>query len=194
MTRIIAGKAGGRRLSGPRGSATRPTSDRVREALFSALESQLGDLTGLRFLDLYAGTGAVGLEAWSRGAGVVAFVESDRSAVAVVRANATSIGFHKPQIHPTTALRALAMAPPAPFDLVFADPPYGTPDEELGRVLTALIEQQWLAPGALVVLERSSRDGAPPWPAALAQVGLKRYGETALFTSTFQEPEAGESG
>ena len=79
MTRIIGGTAGGRRLETPRGSATRPTSDRVREALFSAIEARTGSLDGLRFLDLYAGSGAVGLEAWSRGAGVVTLVEQDRN-------------------------------------------------------------------------------------------------------------------
>src|ERR687894_2464515 len=95
MTRIIAGRAGGRRLETPKGAQTRPSSDRVREALFSAVESWCGSLQGLRFLDLYAGSGAVGLEAWSRGAGVVTLVEQDRRTAALISANAKTLGFPK---------------------------------------------------------------------------------------------------
>src|SRR6476619_6720733 len=98
MTRIIGGSAGGRRLKTPHGEATRPTSDRVREALFSTLESQLGSLTGLRFLDLYAGSGAIGLEAMSRGAGVLTSVESDRRTARMVQENATTLGFRKVEV------------------------------------------------------------------------------------------------
>src|SRR6476620_12094520 len=98
MTRIIGGTAGGRRLRTPGGEATRPTSDRVREALFSALESRLGSLTGLRFLDLYAGSGAVGLEAMSRGAGVVTAVESDRRTARLVQQNADALGFRRAEV------------------------------------------------------------------------------------------------
>src|SRR3954466_15025458 len=93
MTRIIGGSAGGRRVSVPRGVLTRPTSDRVREALFSAVESWCGSLRGLRFLDLYAGSGAVGLEAWSRGAGVVTLVEHDRRTASLIVQNARALGF-----------------------------------------------------------------------------------------------------
>src|SRR6476619_8665658 len=98
MTRIIGGTAGGRRIATPRGANTRPTSDRVREALFSAVESWCGSLSGLRFLDLYAGSGAVGLEAWSRGAGVVTLVEQDRRTAALVSANARELGFAKADV------------------------------------------------------------------------------------------------
>src|SRR5689334_7957728 len=98
MTRIIGGTAGGRRLRTPTGDATRPTSDRVREALFSTLESQLGSLTGLRVLDLYAGSGAVGLEAMSRGAGVVTAVESDRRTAGLAQDNARTLGFHRVEV------------------------------------------------------------------------------------------------
>ena len=93
MTRIIAGTAGGRRIKTPAGDGTRPTSDRVREALFSAIDSELGSIAGLRFLDVYAGSGAVGLEARSRGAGVVTLVEHDRRAAALIRENARTLGF-----------------------------------------------------------------------------------------------------
>ena len=107
MTRIIGGTAGGRRLKTPTGDATRPTSDRVREALFSTLESQLGSLTGLRFLDLYAGSGAVGLEAMSRGAGVVTAVESDRRTARLVKDNAETLGFRKVEVLALPVERAL---------------------------------------------------------------------------------------
>ena len=111
MTRIIGGTAGGRRLKTPTGDATRPTADRVREALFSALESQLGSLTGLRFLDLYAGSGAVGLEAMSRGAGVVTSVESDRRTARMVQDNATTLGFRKVEVLALPVARALGQRP-----------------------------------------------------------------------------------
>ena len=111
MTRIIGGTAGGRRLKTPAGDATRPTSDRVREALFSALESQLGSLTGLRFLDLYAGSGAIGLEAMSRGAGVVTSVESDRRTARMVQDNAGTLGFRKVEVVALPVARALGAAP-----------------------------------------------------------------------------------
>src|SRR6188768_3436238 len=98
MTRIIGGTAGGRRIDTPRGVTTRPTSDRVREALFSAIEAWCGSLQGLRFLDLYAGSGAVGLEAWSRGAGVVTLVEQDRRTARLIDQNAKALGFPKAEV------------------------------------------------------------------------------------------------
>src|SRR4051795_5085420 len=93
MTRIIGGTAGGRRIKAPSGDNTRPTSDRVREALFSSIDAELGSVTGLRFLDLYAGSGAVGLEARSRGAGVVTMVEHDRRTAGLIRENPRDLGF-----------------------------------------------------------------------------------------------------
>ncbi|MEI2809236.1 MAG: 16S rRNA (guanine(966)-N(2))-methyltransferase RsmD [Nocardioides sp.] len=184
MTRIIAGKARGRRLAGPKGSNTRPTSDRVREALFSSLTSALGSLEGLRFLDLYAGTGAVGLEAWSRGAGVVGFVESDRSAAALIAANAKAIGFQRPQLHTATVGRVLDTPPGAPFDVVFADPPYDVPSADVDAVLDALIGHGWVSEGGLVIVERSVRVPAPLWPVGLEPTSTKKYGETVLHTAT----------
>src|ERR1700742_3026061 len=116
MTRIIGGSAGGRTISTPRGNATRPTSDRVREALFSAIEAWCGSLQGLRFLDLYAGSGAVGLEAWSRGAGVVTLVESDRRTCRLIGQNAQVLGFAKPNVVCSEVNHALATPPAAPYD------------------------------------------------------------------------------
>ena len=111
MTRIIGGAAGGRRIATPQGAQTRPTSDRVREALFSALESWAGSLHGLRFLDLYAGSGAVGLEAWSRGATDVTLVESDRRTAALVAGNARELGFRGADVVAASVASALTARP-----------------------------------------------------------------------------------
>jgi 16S rRNA (guanine966-N2)-methyltransferase len=184
MTRIIGGDAGGRRIQTPGGAQTRPTTDRVREALFSALEARLGSLRGLRFLDLYAGSGAVGLEALSRGAGVLTAVESDRRTARLVQQNARSLG---PQLDRQTDVlaqpvaRVLATPPRAPYDVVFADPPYSLPEPEVTETLAALVDNQWTGPGTLVVLERSARSPEPVWPDRLTRVKQRNYGETTLW-------------
>lgn len=181
MTRIIGGHAGGRRLKTPSGAATRPTSDRVREALFSALESRLGSLAGLRFLDLYAGSGAVGLEAMSRGAGAVTLVESDRGTARLVQANAGTLGMHRAEVAALPVARFLAQPPRAPYDVVFADPPYPLGEAELTGVLELLVVHDWLAVGAIVVVERSARSVEPDWPASLVRRSMREYGETVLW-------------
>jgi 16S rRNA (guanine966-N2)-methyltransferase len=186
MTRIISGSAGGRRLQTPPGSSTRPTSDRVREALFSRLEHR-GLLEGTNVLDLYAGSGALGLEAASRGAALVLLVESHKAAVKVIRANVAVVGHPGVRVLSDTVERALAAGPPAGtrMDLVLLDPPYDVSEDALAAVLAALVEQQWLAPEAFVVVERSSRSPQPTWPEGLELSGEKRYGETAVW---FAEP------
>lgn len=181
MTRIIGGSVGGRRISTPRGSATRPTSDRVREALFASIESWCGSLAGLRFLDLYAGSGAVGLEAWSRGAGVVTLVEHDRRTAALIAANAKELGFARAHVIAASVTRTLARTPLAPYDVAFLDPPYAQTGGELSADLVALSEHGWLVPGAMVVVERASRAGEPPWPDGMLDAREKRYGDTALW-------------
>ncbi len=181
MTRIIGGSAGGRRIETPRGAATRPTSDRVREALFSAIESWCGSLHGLRFLDLYAGSGAVGLEAWSRGAEGVTLVESDRRTATLVAKNARSLGFAAADVVCGSVAGILARPPSAPYDVVFLDPPYPLADAAVAGDLALLAAEGWLAPGALVVVERSSRSPEPSWPAEVAALRHKRYGETTLW-------------
>lgn len=181
MTRIIGGTAGGRRIATPRGAATRPTSDRVREALFSAVESWCGSLHGLRFLDLYAGSGAVGLEAWSRGAGVVTMVESDRRTAALIAENARTLGFTKADVVCAPVAGTLGRPPAAPYDVVFLDPPYPLADAAVGEDLALLGSRQWLVPGAMVVVERSSRSPEPPWPPEIEREREKRYGETTLW-------------
>lgn len=188
MTRIISGTAGGRRLNTPRGVATRPTSDRVREALFSAIESWCGSLRGLRFLDLYAGSGAVGLEAWSRGAGVVTLVESDRRTAALVRDNARRLGFTQADVRAASVPTTLQQPPPAPYDVVFSDPPYPVPAPDVDRDLAALVDRDWLVPEALVVVERSARGTAPTWPDGLQPVRSRRYGETVLWYGHAADP------
>lgn len=181
MTRIIGGHAGGRRLATPRGDATRPTSDRVREALFSAIESWCGSLQGLRFLDLYAGSGAVGLEAWSRGAEVVTLVEHDRRTASLVRSNAASLGCAAADVRTGAVRSVLATPPEGPYDVVFSDPPYPLGDDKVTADLEALVAHGWLAPEALVVVERGSRGPALTWPAGLVAERSRRYGETVLW-------------
>jgi 16S rRNA (guanine966-N2)-methyltransferase len=181
MTRIIGGRAGGRRIATPRGASTRPTSDRVREALFSAIESWCGSLSGLRFLDLYAGSGAVGLEAWSRGAGVVTMVEQDRRTATLISTNARQLGFNKADVVAAPVSGTLARTPTAPYDVVFLDPPYAHPDDDVAADLAALRDQEWLVPGAMVVVERGSRGPEPAWPDGFIDHREKKYGETVLW-------------
>ncbi|GAA4108846.1 16S rRNA (guanine(966)-N(2))-methyltransferase RsmD [Knoellia locipacati] len=178
MTRIIAGTAGGRELRTPPGRGTRPTSDRVREALFSALEAR-DALAGARVMDLYAGSGALGLESASRGAAEVTLVESDRAAASVVRDNAARLGL-RASVLPTTVSSALAGAP-RPLDLVFLDPPYDLSEESLAGDLAALVDRGWLVEDALVVVERSKRSAEPAWPEGLVPERLKKYGETVIW-------------
>lgn len=176
MTRVIAGVARGRRLAVPAGGRTRPTADRTREGLFSTLAS-LVDLQGCRFADLYAGSGAVGLEALSRGASHVLLVERDDRALRALRANVAAVGL------PGTEVRAAAVStvlgggpPPAPYDAAFLDPPY---DDPVADALAALVP--WLADGAVVAVERSSRDAPLVWPEGLEPLRERRYGEALLW-------------
>lgn len=175
MTRIIAGDWRGRRLATPRGSDTRPTSDRVREALFSSLESELGGFHGLRVLDLYAGSGALGLEALSRGAAHAEFVEKDRTAAAVIKRNIAELGVPqgRASVHAIPVDRFVSKLVDG-FDLIFLDPPYSMPTEELAAVVSAL------PPGGLIVVERSSRE-AFVWPGTRSGLRERRYGETTLW-------------
>jgi len=183
VTRIIAGAAGGRRLVVPGGRATRPTSDRAREGLFSAVLAALGALDRAAVLDLYAGSGAVGLEALSRGASDVLLIESDPRAVQVIRRNIESVGLRGAAVVQDRVDRALRRGPGTgrPRDLVFADPPYSAGRDELHEMLALLAANGWLATGALVVVERDARSGPPLWPAGYAAYRSRRYGETVLW-------------
>lgn len=182
MTRIVAGSLGGRRIAAPPGAHTRPTSDRVREALFSALDT-LTDLGGARVADLYAGSGAVGLEALSRGAAHVLLVEKDPRAARVIRQNIADLGANgAARLRTGTVAQALAAGPEGgPYDVVFADPPYAVPDEEITAMLAALVDGGWLATDAVVIVERSSRTPPPEWVPGITALRTRRYGETTLW-------------
>ncbi|HEY2442697.1 MAG TPA: 16S rRNA (guanine(966)-N(2))-methyltransferase RsmD [Streptosporangiaceae bacterium] len=180
--RIIAGAAGGRRLAVPAGDQTRPTSDRAREGLFGTVQGICGPLDGASVLDLYAGSGAVGLEALSRGAARALLVEADPRAVRVIRANIAALGLAGAELAASRVERVLARGPGAGrFALAFADPPYAAAGGEIAAVLTALIDQRWLIQGALVAVERSTRSGPVPWPAGYAPDRSRRYGEATLW-------------
>jgi 16S rRNA (guanine966-N2)-methyltransferase len=188
MSRIIAGSAYGKQLRTPTGDRTRPTTERVREALFSALATWAGgagqapdqQLAGIRLADLYAGSGAIGLEAASRGASEVVLVESHRSAIELIRRNVATTRLGEPvRVVPATVATYLAGEPQV-FDVVWLDPPYSTPAQEVDQVLARLAEA-WLAPDGLVVLERSRRDPEPNWPDSLAVHWARRYGDTQLY-------------
>lgn len=183
MTRIIAGAAGGRRLATAPGMTTRPTGDRAREGLFATVLAVLGGLDGAAVLDLYAGSGAVGLEALSRGASDVLLVEAESRAARVIRQNIALVGLPGAQLITDKVDRVLARGPgEAPTrDFVFADPPYAAGDEELAQMLAALIRHGWLAPGALVAIERSTRSGPPAWPVGYETDRSRRYGEATLW-------------
>lgn len=176
VTRIVAGTAGGRRLKVPP-KGTRPTSDRVREALFSSLESMV-DLDGAKVLDLYAGSGALGFEALSRGAAHATFVESDKRAVDVLKVNAKELGFSNTTIAQRTA-EAYVVGEGEKFDVVFADPPYAVGDDELAKVLRGIAPR--LAADAVLIVERASRSGEPAWPDEVEPLRAKRYGDTAVY-------------
>jgi 16S rRNA (guanine966-N2)-methyltransferase len=185
MTRIVSGFAGSLTLQVPK-SGTRPTSDRVREAVFSGLEAR-DRVRGAHVLDLYAGSGALGLEAASRGAAHVVLVEKSAAAAVICRRNAAAVVRAAPKDtpRPTVDVRATAVLPyltaasaVTPFDVVFVDPPYDLPDGELLAVLTALVPL--LAEDAVVCVERSTRDGAPTLPDGLELDRTRAYGETAV--------------
>ena len=181
MTRVIAGAAGGRRLAVPGGVSARPTSDRAREGLFGTVVSEIGSLAGKNVLDLYAGSGAVGLEALSRGARDVLMVESDAQAVAVIRANIETVGLEGARVTRDRVERLLAsQGRPDRYDLVFADPPYAMTTAAVTRVLT-LLTDGWLAHDALVVVERATRSGPVHWPPGYLPGKSRRYGEATFW-------------
>jgi 16S rRNA (guanine966-N2)-methyltransferase len=174
MTRIIAGTHRGRRLQVPAGTGTRPTADRAREGLFSSLLS-LVDLDGAAVLDLYAGSGALGLEALSRGAGTATLVENDPTALRVLRGNVEDLGLPA-AVEDADVRRFLAGSRLTTYDVVLVDPPY---DVEVAPVLEALLP--WVAEDGLVVVERRTRSGAPALPDGLVEERSRRYGEATLW-------------
>lgn len=178
MTRIIAGSAKGRSLKVPE-KGTRPTSDRVREAIFSSLEHRLGSFAGLCVYDLYAGSGAFGFEAMSRGATSALLVEHDRKAVDVIRNNATTTGLPA-QVVAGDVAQFVKRAPAPLPDVVFVDPPYDMPAavirDQLGALLAQIPDHE-----VLLVVERSSRDTESPIPPGCTDVDIRTLGETAVI-------------
>jgi 16S rRNA (guanine966-N2)-methyltransferase len=170
VIRIVAGVAGGRRLVVPPRGRTRPTSDRAREGLFSAL----GSLEGLRVLDLYAGSGALGLEALSRGAAHATLVESDPAALRALRANVAALALSEARVVADRVERFLDGRPQR-YDVALADPPYAL---DVGPVLLALLA--WVGPDGVAVVERATRSGSP-WPSGWAAIKERRYGEATLW-------------
>jgi 16S rRNA (guanine966-N2)-methyltransferase len=193
VTRIIAGTAGGRRLATAGGRVTRPTSDRTREGLFATVLALRGGLAGATVLDLYAGSGAVGLEALSRGAADVILVESDPRAAQVITANIAAVGLPGARLVADKVTRVLARGPAGARrrDFVFADPPYALAGAELGRVLAALVSEGWLAPGAVVAVERATRSGPLIWPAGYEPDRSRKYGDTTLWYGLGTGPKPG---
>ncbi|MFJ5264520.1 16S rRNA (guanine(966)-N(2))-methyltransferase RsmD [Streptomyces sp. NPDC088387] len=182
MTRVIAGTAGGRRLAVPPGQGTRPTSDRAREGLFSTWQSLLGTpLQGERVLDLYAGSGAVGLEALSRGAGHTLLVEADAKAARTIRENVKNIALPGAEVRPGKAEQIIRTAPEQPYNIVFLDPPYAVTDDDLREILLTLGSEGWLAPEAIVTVERSTRGGEFRWPDGFEALRSRRYGEGTFW-------------
>jgi 16S rRNA (guanine966-N2)-methyltransferase len=195
--RIVGGTARGRRLAVPR-AGTRPTADAVREAVFGALTARWSALSGLAVLDLYAGSGAMGLEAVSRGAGSLLAVESNAGAVAVIRTNSaavappgTDVSIRRQRVE-----SVLGGPPPHPFDLVLADPPYVDAVAAAARVLPMLVTGGWLSPDAAVVWEQAARADPPRWPAGLQPWPVRRYGEAAVHVAVFApaDPALGGDG
>ncbi len=182
MPRVIAGDAGGRRLKAPPGKGTRPTSDRVKEALFSSL----GDLTGLRVLDLYAGSGGLAIESLSRGAAAAVLVEQDRRTAQVVRENLATADVQDRATVLVCPVAAFCSKPTGgPFDLVLADPPYAIPITTLVEELTMLVGVGAIRPGTRVVLERDQRTPEPT-PGLLRHDRDRAYGDTVLRFFTYQ--------
>ena len=156
--RIIAGQWRGRPLQAPAGQATRPTADRTRETLFSMLLSRLGSFDGLRVADIYAGSGALGLEALSRGAAHATFVENDPRALAAIRANLLALQANdRAEVIPSAITN---FVPTQPFDLIFADPPYGA--RSGSHAVEAIARANWLAPGGWLAVETNAREPVDP--------------------------------
>lgn len=177
--RIVGGTAGGRRLQAPEGRDTRPTADRTREALFSTLAT-LAE-AGARFLDLYAGSGAVGLEARSRGAAAVTLLEHNPGALRVLRENVAALALGECTVLAGKVATVLARGSDAVFEVVFADPPYALPAPDLAEVLGLAVAHGWLAAEAVVVVERAGRDRDWVWPDGFLDVQHRRYGEATLW-------------
>lgn len=193
MSRIISGEARGRTIKVPP-DGTRPTSDRAKEGLFSSLQVRFG-FVGQRVLDLFAGSGALGLEAASRGAEEVVLVESDPKAVEVIKHNIAVVGHPNVHIEPVKASAYVPRAPREHFSMVLADPPYDLPDEDVAAMLEALVPT--LVDGAAVVIERHRDSPETAWPDGFTPTGQKLkkrlYGIARMDMATFHRDEGEDS-
>lgn len=182
--RIIAGVAKGRPLASV-ADATRPTSDRAREAIFSSLTSEFGEFTGLNFLDLFAGSGAIGLEAQSRGAAIVHAVEKDLGAQRTINENIEIVAAAKPvgkfSLFAMSAEHFLKDLVKIKYEIVYIDPPYNFPNEELEQLLERLHVGEFLSDDALVAVERTSRSKEPNWPTGFELARSKNYGQASIY-------------
>ena len=181
--RIIAGVAKGRNLASVAG-ATRPTSDRAREALFSTLLSEFGEFDNLKFLDLFAGSAAVGLEALSRGASLVHAVEKDDAAVKTIRANQAIVEKSKPagifHLYAMSAQKFLGNIGNQ-YDIIFIDPPYDFSDQAVHELLNMILQNNFIKSGGVIVIERATKGSYVNWPAPLKELRTKEYGVATLY-------------
>lgn len=185
--RIVAGAHRGRTLDAPRGTDTRPTSDRVREAVFSALEARFDAIDGSSVLDAFAGSGALGLEALSRGASRVTFIERERAASSCVARNLDTLGLSASAtiVRADTFTAARSRLPGAPFALLFVDPPYRIVPAQVSALLGDLVAGGALEPGAVIVYEHAASEGAQ-WPPGFRSEGEKRYGDTSVSYAVWE--------
>lgn len=182
--RIIAGLGKGRNLFSPIG-ATRPTSDRAREALFSTLESEFGSINDLSFLDLYCGSGAVGAEALSRGAAIVYAVDNDEKATNIARQNFALLenlsGIGTTTVITSSVGKFLDKSSELTFDVVFLDPPYDLPNNEIEKTLASLVKNNFLKRSSVIAIERDSKSKRLNWPPGLKELKERKYGAATIF-------------
>jgi 16S rRNA (guanine966-N2)-methyltransferase len=174
VTRIVGGQAGGRRLSVPRGRTVRPTTERVREALASALDARLGGLAGRTVLDGFAGTGAVGLELLSRGAAEVALIESDPAVLSVLRENVAKVALPGASVLAGAVQEVMRSLRAGGYDVVFLDPPYALDVDPIVATAAGLRPE-------VIVIERATRSGHPRWPDGFTTPAGRRYGDSTLW-------------
>jgi len=194
MTRIIAGEWGGRKLRVP-AQGTRPTSERVREAVLNALQHRFESWQDLRVLDLYAGSGALGFEALSRGAAWATFVDNSAAAVKAIRENQRTLNSDQLDvIARDVAVFTARQNPAPPYDLVFADPPYNVLPETLHHVLTGVAQNGWLAPNCLLVVETVRRYRGELWPQGVTAERASDYGDTRIWYGLAREAKSESHG
>ena len=181
--RIIAGSGKGKKLASPTGDGVRPTSDRAREGLFSSLESEFASIRDLNFLDLFAGSGAVGVEALSRGAALVHAVEADReiAEVAIKNFNLLTEPSRKHKVFQSKAAKFLESEFPVRYDIIFMDPPYDLPNSEVEVILDTIVVKNLLQPRGLIAIERKSKGTPFAWPQSMELEKIRTYGQGSIF-------------